>query len=157
MLRNCGFFAFITIDYQKIISSIEKGESKLKKLDDTQLLLTRKLQGQNFDRFKIPFYHQLKGKQFTEDEDKFMLICLERIGYAREDVYDQIKEEIRKCPLFRFDWFIRTRNSQEIARRCHSLIALMERECRDQNEDKLRKKTSTEDVIRHINFSFTAG
>jgi SWI/SNF-related matrix-associated actin-dependent regulator of chromatin subfamily A member 5 len=39
------------------------------------------------------------------------MVCLERFGYGTEDVYDRIKEEIKKSTLFRFDWFIKSRTS----------------------------------------------
>lgn len=106
-------------------------------------MLSKRLKDQNFDRFHLPIHNQARGRLFTEDEDKFMLIALEKIGYGREDVYDLIKEEIRKCPLFKFDWFIRTRNSQEIAKRCHTLIAMIERE----SDEKPSKKASTDEVF----------
>ena len=35
---------------------------------------------------------------------------LEKYGVEREDVYEAIRLEIRKSPLFRFNWFIKSRN-----------------------------------------------
>eukprot|EP00897_Mesotaenium_endlicherianum_P003066 jgi/Mesen1/2788/ME000170S01898 len=61
------------------------------------------------DRYKNPWYEmriqygQNKGKYFTEECDRFIF---------------------RACPLFRFDWFVKSRTAQELARRCDTLIRL---------------------------------
>lgn len=126
-------------DHEKIIAAIERGEARLKKIEETQAMLTRKIGNQSLDELTINYTGQTKGKQFTEEEDKFMLIVLEKFGYGREDVYEKIREEIRKCPLFRFDWFIRTRTVQEISKRCHTLVSLIEKE---HDEKSLKKRNS---------------
>ena len=73
-------------------------------------------------------YGGSKGKNYTEDEDRFLLVQLERLGYSTEDVYDRIRAEIKRCALFRFDWFLRSRTSVELARRCATLVSLLQRD-----------------------------
>ena len=36
---------------------------------------------------------------------------LHKYRFGKDDVYDQIRAEIKRSPLFRFDWFIKSRTS----------------------------------------------
>lgn len=116
-------------DWQRIISKIEEGEQKIRRFQDIQSALTNKVK-----KLKLPLqqlkisYGQNKGKSYTEEEDRFLLVALERLGYGSEDVYELIRQEIRDSPLFRFDWFLKSRTSQEIARRCNTLVSLITKE-----------------------------
>jgi SWI/SNF-related matrix-associated actin-dependent regulator of chromatin subfamily A member 5 len=67
-------------------------------------------------------------KVYTEEEDRFLLVMLDKYGLDREGVYDLIRDEIRESPLFRFDWFFLSRTPQEISRRCTTLITTVAKE-----------------------------
>lgn len=60
---------------------------------------------------------------------------LEHYGYGSENVYDNIRQDIKNSPLFRFDWFMKSRTSQEIARRCNTLVGLIQKENSEVEED----------------------
>jgi SWI/SNF-related matrix-associated actin-dependent regulator of chromatin subfamily A member 5 len=60
-------------------------------------------------------YGQNKGKTYTEEEDRFILCMVHKLGYG---MWDDLKAEIRKSWRFRFDWFFKSRTPQELARRC---------------------------------------
>lgn len=86
---------------------------------------------------------------------------LEKFGYGSEDVYEKIRYEIRRAPLFRFDWFIKSRtsvvgfdifsNSQEIMRRCGTLITMISKESADGDaEDRKRKKEDSANGTKKI-------
>ncbi|GKD46422.1 ISWI chromatin-remodeling complex ATPase CHR11 isoform X1, partial [Tanacetum coccineum] len=55
---------------------------------------------------------------------------------------DELKAAFRTSPLFRFDWFVKSRTTQELARRCDTLIRLVERENQeyDERERQARKE-----------------
>jgi hypothetical protein len=36
---------------------------------------------------------------------------MEKFGWGSEDLYEKIRLELKKSPLFRFDWFIKSRNT----------------------------------------------
>lgn len=36
---------------------------------------------------------------------------LQKYQYGSDDIYEKIRAEIRKSPLFRFDWFIKSRSA----------------------------------------------
>eukprot|EP00842_Homolaphlyctis_polyrhiza_P006653 jgi/Hompol1/698/HPOL_004308-RA len=112
-------------DHEKIIANVEKGEARLRKIQETQDILTNKV-----SKYQLPLqqlkilYGQNKGKNYTEEEDRFLLVTLERLGYGTEDVYEKIRHEIRRSPMFRFDWFLKSRTTLEINRRCNTVVML---------------------------------
>ena len=67
-------------------------------------------------------------KVYTEEEDRFLLVMLDRFGVDGEGIYDRIRDEIRESPLFRFDWFFLSRTPVEIGRRCATLLTTVARE-----------------------------
>ncbi|RKP25337.1 P-loop containing nucleoside triphosphate hydrolase protein [Syncephalis pseudoplumigaleata] len=116
-------------DYEKIINNIEKGESRLRKQMEIQQHLTFKVKEHKLplEQLRIA-YGPSRGKQWTEEEDRFLLVQLEKIGYGSEDAYEHIRRAIRKSDRFRFDWFFKSRSTLEIQRRCNTLIQLIEKE-----------------------------
>jgi SWI/SNF-related matrix-associated actin-dependent regulator of chromatin subfamily A member 5 len=112
--------------WDKIIEKIEKGEQKIKRRAEITELLKRKV-----GAFKNPHqtlqieYGTTKGKVFTEDEDRFLVVQMHRLGFGN---WEQIRQEIRKSWLFRFDWFFKSRSAEEIKRRCEVLIRMIEKE-----------------------------
>eukprot|EP00271_Cylindrocystis_brebissonii_P005099 TRINITY_DN17038_c0_g1_i1.p1 TRINITY_DN17038_c0_g1~~TRINITY_DN17038_c0_g1_i1.p1 ORF type:complete len:1097 (-),score=364.26 TRINITY_DN17038_c0_g1_i1:1012-4302(-) len=113
-------------DYEKIIKTIEKGEARLVRKEEIIKSLGKKL-----DRYKNPWtqlriqYGQNKGKYFDEEGDRFLLCKMHSLGYGQ---WDELKAAVRQHHLFRFDWYIKSRNAQELARRCDVLIRLVEKE-----------------------------
>ncbi len=53
---------------------------------------------------------------------------LEKFGYTAEDVYERIRQEIKRSSLFRFNWFIKSRTTAEISKRCQTLVQMIQRE-----------------------------
>lgn len=52
-------------------------------------------------RYRAPF-HQLrisyganKGKNYTEEEDRFLVCMLHKLGFDKENVYDELRASIR--------------------------------------------------------------
>lgn len=64
---------------------------------------------------------------------------IHKLGYGN---WDELKAAFRTSPLFRFDWFVKSRTTQELARRCDTLIRLVERENQeyDERERQARKE-----------------
>lgn len=128
-------------DYERHIAKIEKGESELEKQADIQGQLTEKVQRHRIplQQLKIHYTQPTKGKNYTEEEDRFLVVMLEKYGYGTENVYDHIRREIKQSPLFRFDWFLKSRTSQEVARRCNTLISLIQKENAEFEEPEEKK------------------
>ena len=127
-----------TIDgWSKHIESIEAGEERLRKTEHQRKMLRKKMQ-----MYRVPL-QQLKinytvsttnKKVYTEEEDRFLLVMLDRHGLDSENLYDKIRDEIRDSPLFRFDWFFLSRTPIEIGRRCTTLLNTIAREFGDPDE-----------------------
>ena len=128
-------------DCDRILAQIEKGEQRIQRRQDIKKALDTKMQ-----RYRAPF-HQLriaygtnKGKNYTEEEDRFLICMLHKLGFDRDMVYDELKSAIRCAPQFRFDWFIKSRTASELQRRCNTLITLIERENQELEEKEKQTK-----------------
>uniref|UniRef100_A0ACD5VMJ6 Uncharacterized protein n=1 Tax=Avena sativa TaxID=4498 RepID=A0ACD5VMJ6_AVESA len=121
-------------DYDRIIKNIERGEGRISRKDEIMRAIGKKL-----DRYKNPWlelkiqYGQNKGKFYNEECDRFMLCMVHKLGYGN---WDELKAAFRMSPLFRFDWFVKSRTTQELARRCDTLIRLVEKENQEYDEQE---------------------
>merc|ERR1712066_1202674 len=132
-------------DCDRIMAQIEKGEARIQRRG-----LIKKALGAKIARYKAPF-HQLrityganKGKNYTEEEDRFLVCMLHKLGFDKENVYEELRAAVRNAPQFRFDWFIKSRTAMELQRRCNTLIMLIEKEMNEIEErekSERRKKT----------------
>ena len=68
-----------------------------------------------------------------------------KLGYGN---WDKLKAAFRTSLLFRFDWFVKSRTTTELARRCDTLIRLVERENHEfeERERQARKEKKLEKV-----------
>ncbi|XP_019450875.1 PREDICTED: ISWI chromatin-remodeling complex ATPase CHR11-like isoform X1 [Lupinus angustifolius] len=127
-------------DYDRIIKNIERGEARISRKDEIMKAIGKKL-----DRYKNPWlelkiqYGQNKGKLYNEECDRFMICMVHKLGYGN---WDELKAAFRTSPLFRFDWFVKSRTTQELTRRCDTLIRLVEKENQeyDERERQARKE-----------------
>jgi SWI/SNF-related matrix-associated actin-dependent regulator of chromatin subfamily A member 5 len=126
-------------DYPKYISLIEAGEEKTRKMDHQRKMLRKKMQ-----QYRVPL-QQLKinysvsttnKKVYTEEEDRFLLVLLDKYGVDSEGIFERIRDDIRESPLFRFDWFFLSRTPIEISRRCTTLLTTVAREFEDASAPK---------------------
>ncbi|KAL1539085.1 ISWI chromatin-remodeling complex ATPase CHR11-like isoform X1 [Salvia divinorum] len=119
-------------EFDRIIKNIERGEARISRKDEIMKAIRKKL-----DRYKNPWlelkihYGQNKGKLYNEECDRFMICMVHKLGYGN---WDELKSAFRTSPLFRFDWFVKSRTTQELARRCDTLIRLVERENQEHDE-----------------------
>ena len=121
-------------DYHKYISLIEAGEEKTRKIEHQRKMLRKKMQ-----QYRVPL-QQLKinysvsttnKKVYTEEEDRFLLVLLDKYGVDTDGIFERIRDDIRESPLFRFDWFFLSRTPIEISRRCTTLLTTVAREFED--------------------------
>ncbi|KAM3400936.1 hypothetical protein ACQJBY_005636 [Aegilops geniculata] len=139
-------------DYDRIIKNIEKGESKISRKDEIMKAIAKKM-----DRYKNPWlelkiqYGQNKGKLYNEECDRFLLCMVHKLGYGN---WEELKSAFRMSPLFRFDWFVKSRTTQELARRCDTLIRLVEKENQecDERDRQARKDKKVEHDTNKASF-----
>jgi len=135
-------------DYPKYLRVIDQGEEKVRKMDHQRKMLRKKL-----EMYRVPL-QQLKinytvsttnKKVYTEEEDRFLLVMLDKYGVEGEDLYEKIRDEIRESPLFRFDWFFLSRTPVEVGRRCTTLLNTVAKEFEPNGEGKGRGRDREED------------
>ncbi|KAK0195387.1 SNF2 family N-terminal domain-containing protein [Armillaria mellea] len=116
-------------DYDRIHARIVEGESKRSKRDALETLLDNKMKTVRYPMQELEIiYPQAKGRVYSEEEDRYLLFRLWHYGMRSDDVYEKIKKDITEFPVFRFDWFLKSRSPQELQRRCHTLLGLIEKE-----------------------------
>ncbi|ODV63482.1 DNA translocase ASCRUDRAFT_73329 [Ascoidea rubescens DSM 1968] len=126
--------------HEKYILQIEAGEKKSKRLMNQQRLLLSKV-----SQYRAPIQEMViqyppnnSKRIYSELEDKFLLIMVNKLGLFCENLFEKIKELISKCELFKFDWFFLSRTPQELSRRCNTLLLALTREYEGPNA--LRRK-----------------
>ena len=104
----------------------------------------RKMLRKKMQQYRVPL-QQLKinysvsttnKKVYTEEEDRFLLVLLDKYGVDSEGIFERIRDDIRESPLFRFDWFFLSRTPIEISRRCTTLLTTVAREFEDASAPK---------------------
>ncbi|GFY85241.1 chromatin remodeling factor17 [Actinidia rufa] len=118
-------------DYDRIIKNIERGEARISRKDEIMKAIGKKL-----DRYKNPW---LELKMPVRPEQREAICMVHKLGYGN---WDELKAAFRTSPLFHFDWFVKSRTTQELARRCDTLIRLVEKENQefDERERQARKE-----------------
>lgn len=89
-------------DADKLIARVETGESKLREQQERIDSLHRKVKSYAFPMQELKVnYGQNKGKSYSEEEDRFLLVRMHHHGIDRDDCYELIKRDIGEWPLFR--------------------------------------------------------
>ncbi|CAL9738445.1 ISWI chromatin-remodeling complex ATPase Isw1p [Monosporozyma servazzii] len=138
-------------DHEKLIKSIEVEEDKLRKIQYQKDILRLKISDYKNPFFDLKLNHPPSSNNkriFSKEEDRFILITLNKYGLDREDINELIRDEIRDCPLFELNFFFQSRTLLEIGRRVYTLMQCLEKEFELKNGQILRvveepKKTTT--------------
>lgn len=118
-------------DWQKYINIVVEGEERIKRTEQQRKTLRKKISQCRvpLQQMKIVYTVSTTNKKvYTEEEDRFLLVMLDKFGIDSEGIFERIRDEIRESPLFRFDWFFLSRTPQEISRRCTSLLNMVMKE-----------------------------
>ena len=121
-------------DYPKYVKIVEDGEERVRRVEHQRKMLRKKLASYRvpLQQLKINYSVSTTNKKvYTEEEDRFLLVLLDKYGVDTEGLYESMREEIRESPLFRFDWFFLSRTPIELGRRCTTLLTTVMREFED--------------------------
>lgn len=123
--------------YERYMSQIAAGEEKQVRLAYQMDVLKSLVENSKAPMQELTFdVPQGTGKRlFTEEEDRFLVVQLYKIGLDAPMLYEQMREAIRESSLFRFDWFFLSRTPAELSRRCQALVTAVTKE----DERKKRK------------------
>lgn len=124
--------------HERYIAQIEAGEERMRKLQHQQKLLRQKI-----ERYKVPQSEMIitypannSKKIYSTDEDRFILLMADKYGLDTDNLWERVIEDIKKSPLFRFDWFFLSRTPVELSRRCATLLLAVTREIEGPNAMK---------------------
>ena len=141
------FFSALVLTFPTEASRIEariaEGEAKRSKRDNLEYLLAKKITSVHYPMQELELnYPTTKGKVYSEEEDRYLLCRLWHYGMHMDDAYERIKKDITEFPVFRFDWFFKSRSPQELQRRCNTLLGMIEKEeeLRQSEEAKSKPK-----------------
>ncbi|PFH46856.1 hypothetical protein AMATHDRAFT_68955 [Amanita thiersii Skay4041] len=138
-------------EYPRIAVRIQEGEAKRNKRDNLEILLSQKIQSVRYPMQELELnYPTTKGKVYSEEEDRYLLCRLHYYGMQTEDVYERIKKDITEFPVFRFDWFFKSRSPQELQRRCNTLLTMIEKEAEVKQQEEAKAKSTSKGKKRGI-------
>ncbi|KAF2196634.1 hypothetical protein GQ43DRAFT_404684 [Delitschia confertaspora ATCC 74209] len=125
-------------NWQKWINIIEEGEKRTARTKENRELLRKKVSScrMPLQQLVIKYTISTTNKRvYTEEEDRFLVVMMDKHGVEGDEVYEKIRDEIRESPLFRFDWFFLSRTPAEISRRCNTLLNAVVRELEPDRDD----------------------
>lgn len=135
----------------RIKARIEEGEAKRNKRSNLEALLSKKIASVRYPMQELELnYPTTKGKVYSEEEDRYLLCRLNHYGMRAEDVYERIKKDITEFPVFRFDWFFKSRSPQELQRRCNTLLGMIEKEAEQRQAEEVKVRGSSKGKKRGI-------
>lgn len=128
-------------EHPRIAARISEGEAKRNKRDNLEQLLANKIASVRYPMQELELnYPTTKGKVYSEEEDRYLLVRLNHYGMRADDVYERIKKDITEFPVFRFDWFFKSRSPQELQRRCNTLLGMIEKEAEARIQEEVKTK-----------------
>lgn len=116
--------------WKKYVSNIEAGEKKTEKLRLQEVILKKKLEQYESPLVELNIQYPPNNTRRTYNslEDRFLLVTVAKLGLFSNNLYELVKQEIVKSPLFTFAWFIRTRTPLDLSKRIATLLTLIQRE-----------------------------
>jgi SWI/SNF-related matrix-associated actin-dependent regulator of chromatin subfamily A member 5 len=125
--------------WDKILDKIERGEKRIERRLAIERVVKDKVKQYSDPMTQLQLdYGSNKGKAFTVEEDRFLICKMAELGYG---AWDLLQLEIRSAWQFRFDWFLKSRSTADLSRRCDSLMRIIERE---QGKTTKRKSSSSD-------------
>lgn len=138
-------------DWSKVMEKVERGEKKITRHREIREALEAKVARYDAPSLQLTISYGMsgsggsRGKVWTEEEDIFLVNMMHRHGYGH---WEHIRQEIRRAPQFKFDWFFKSRNSVELQRRADVLLRCIERENEELKKPKkkdTKRKTKDEE------------
>jgi hypothetical protein len=118
-----------TPGFKSALTAIARGEARVKKFAEFELLLERAMEAYPgrqdvMDRLPVPYTPLHKGKGFTLSEDRFLLYWTRTLGYGE---WSKLRAVVRRDAEFRFDYFLKSRSLSQLSRRVDVLLRAMKK------------------------------
>mmetsp|Transcript_2765 Transcript_2765/g.10639 ORF Transcript_2765/g.10639 Transcript_2765/m.10639 type:complete len:1059 (-) Transcript_2765:36-3212(-) len=129
-------------NYETFMNRIEQGERVLQHIHESNDILKWKTKQKKNPWKDVSFFYLPidRETQFNEFEDRYVFCCAALYGYGN---WEQILMEAQHSWEFRFDFFLKTRSSEEIGQRVEELLSMVRRE---HKQWKLRKRKREGDL-----------
>ncbi|QPG73854.1 hypothetical protein FOA43_001169 [Brettanomyces nanus] len=132
--------------YERQLGHVEQGEDRIRKNIIQKEMLRRKVSQYEYPveelKLKYPPHSASKKMTFNEDEDRFLIIQMFRIGIDNPDIYELIRQSINDSPMFRYDYFFNSRTATELNRRCITILSSLQKEFAKQLPEWKRESSS---------------
>ncbi|CCK72909.1 chromatin-remodeling ATPase ISW1 KNAG_0M00560 [Huiozyma naganishii CBS 8797] len=115
-------------EYEKSVRYIESEEERIKAVKYQQEALRRLMSRYLNPLTDIVLKYPPYLKTFTPFEDNFVLLMLYKYGIDRPDIYDLMRNEARRNVLFETNYVMRSRSSNDFAKRGAQLLASVQKE-----------------------------
>jgi SWI/SNF-related matrix-associated actin-dependent regulator of chromatin subfamily A member 5 len=111
------------------------GEQKIQRRAEISNYLSKKVTRTKnpWVQLRIDYGGDRPGKGYSEEIDRFLVCMTNQLGFGR---WEELRSEVRQSWLFRFDWFLKTRTAQELARRVDLLAQCIEKEIQEQEAEE---------------------
>ena len=119
-------------NWKDIYQRTEKGEKRMLRDRQIRSLCQRKVSARTPINYSYNECENTRTRFFSDEEDLFLVDQLQRHGWFQ---WDDIRTEIRKSDVFRFDWFFKSRTAKDLAIRAELLVRLIEKEFADAGKD----------------------
>lgn len=113
-------------EWEKAIKQIEKGEKRLEEISRLTDATARLIAMFDDPWEELTFRNVGNvNRIFTAVEDRFLLCLTHLHGYGS---WDQVRNSIRRCERFRFDFYLQSCSAETLGKRCELLMRAAERE-----------------------------
>ncbi|GME69147.1 unnamed protein product [[Candida] boidinii] len=132
--------------YEKYLSQIEQGEKKLKRTLLQQELLSAKLNSTRAPLQELVLHYPpttSSKRNYTDLEDRYLLIKVNQYGINNLNLYDLIKDDIMKDNELIFSFYFKSRTSQELSRRISTLLLSLTKEIELLDKRKFKNISNT--------------
>ena len=129
-----GEKTFTPQDWERFTKQIDKGEKKsqeISRLTDATEQLIRQFE----DPWEELVFRHVgnHGRIFSPLEDRYLLCLTQLHGYG---AWDRVRDSIRRCDKFRFDYFLQSCSVETLGKRCETLMRAAERELNEMEKKK---------------------
>ena len=122
-------------EWERVTKQIEKGEKRIEEINRLTSA-TAKLIMMFEDPWEELTFRNLgnQNRIFNAVEDRFLLCLTHLHGYGN---WDLVKNSIRRCERFRFDFYLQSCSADALGKRCEALMKSAERELSEIEKKRL--------------------
>lgn len=118
-------------NYERYVGQIESGEDKLRRVAEQTEAVRRKVAGCAYPlrdlALALPYTAAAK-REWSAQEDRWLVVQLARFGVGTIDVHERIWEAAQESAVLGLDFWLQGRSVAEIGRRCATLVGAVVRE-----------------------------